>query len=213
MQTVAINHGIRKMKYQLFTIGYCIYTLENFLLTLHSTGVNAIVDVRAAPEISHFKEYKITNIKPVLIGAGIHYLSFAREFGARPTDDTLYTAGQVDFGKLILTPQFREGCNRIKDGLDKGYKICLMCAQKDPLNCHRAVLLTHTLRKIFPDIGIAHIWPDHLESQEELDIRALKEYRKKNHSRLLWEKPAVQAKTELDLAYDFLGKKIAYSKD
>lgn len=201
------------MPAELFTIGYCLYSLENFLLTLKSAGIDAVVDVRAQPDISHFREYRMAYIKAALTEAGFHYLSFAKELGARPEKADLYSPqGQVDFSRLVCDQQFIDGRIRLKNGLDKGFRICLMCAQKDPLNCHRGVLIAHEMRRKYPDIKIAHIWPDHNESQSELDKRAIREFRRKHYSGALLDSNAIGALSELERAYEFLGKKIAYSR-
>lgn len=198
------------MPHQLFTIGYCVYSLDNFISTLRNANVNAVVDVRASPEISHFHEYKGRNISLTLKEANIHYLSFARELGARPQDKSLYTDGKVDFGKMEQSGDFQSGCTRLKQGMDKGYRICLMCAQKDPLNCHRGVLIANIMRKKYPELKIMHIWPDFMESQQDLDKRALKIFKKERYASALLSYIKDSNLPELDQAYAYLGEKIAY---
>ena len=34
---------------------------------------------------------------------------------------------------------------RLQDGIEKGFRIALMCAEKEPLECHRTILVSRHL--------------------------------------------------------------------
>lgn len=196
----------------LYTIGYAGFSLENFIATLKAHEINAIVDVRAQPHISHFDFYKRANLKPVLSQNGITYKFFGDVLGARPDDPQLMSNGRADFEKIRRSQKFRDVCDNLAAGLDKGWKICLMCAQIDPVICHRAILITHAFRYMHPEIGIFHILPNRLESQESLDKRVLALYRKKSYGNSLFAPAATEnGQTELEKAYAFQGEEIAWS--
>lgn len=186
-------------EHSLYTIGYAaFFRIEDFLAALHGNDIGAVVDVRAQPEISSFAHYKGGHLKKVLAGEKIHYLSFAEEFGARTDDPALYSDGAVDFEKLADTPAFRTGCERIVRGLEK-FNVCLMCAQRDPAVCHRAILITHKMAKLYPEITIRHIMPDGLLTQADIDEALKSRYALLGSS--------------LDACYKVHGRSIAFRKN
>lgn len=184
----------------LYTIGYsAFFQIEDFLACLRARGIGAVVDVRAFPNISSFDQYKGDNLKAILKENAIHYLSFAAEFGARPADDSLYTDNAADFTKISQSPQFQKGCERIRKGLEN-FNICLMCAEKDPAVCHRSILITHALEKIYPDMAIRHLLPGKILSQKDIDADLKKRY-------ALFDGPG-----SLETCYRLHGKSIAWRK-
>ena len=65
-----------------------------------------------------------------------------KELGARWKDRSLYTKeGYLDFEKVRKTSLFNCGIGRVEDGIDKGFNIALMCTEKDPIDCHRTILI------------------------------------------------------------------------
>lgn len=182
----------------LYTLGYSsFYNLDDFLARIKDYKIDAIVDARGRPGIATFERYRDYNLKPFLQKNGVHYLSFAREFGVRPTEDRYYTDNAVDFDKIAKSEAFKSGCKRIRNGLEK-YAICLMCAQKNPADCHRAILITHALEKLYPEMEIRHILPDSLITQRDVDEELKKRY-------ALFE-------GSLEACYKIHGKSIAYRR-
>jgi uncharacterized protein (DUF488 family) len=76
--------------------------------------------------------------------------------------------------KIAATKLFQEGIHRLlKDSED--YKIALMCAEKDPITCHRAILVCQYLRQ--HNLNINHILKNgDLETHTVLEERLLKEH-------------------------------------
>lgn len=161
----------------LYTIGYCRYSPESFLDTMRKHDIGAVVDVRANPYSRTFPFYNRENINNYLRTNSIYYLSFAEEFGGRPKDPDLYINGKPDPEKFAASENFKHGVKRLAEGLDK-FNVCLMCAQKDPIICHRAILIGHQFRLLYPDARIIHITPEKLETQAELDRRVLARFHK-----------------------------------
>ncbi|MDE5833268.1 MAG: DUF488 domain-containing protein, partial [Desulfovibrio sp.] len=144
------------MAYTLYTVGYAAFSQSEFLKRLRDFSIGAVVDVRSEPTVSHFESYRFPAVKIFLNENGIYYLAFSRELGARPADPALYSGGKADFAKIAAWEPYRVALGRIRDGLEK-FPVCLMCAQKDPLNCHRSILLTRSFASLYPEIGIVHI--------------------------------------------------------
>jgi uncharacterized protein (DUF488 family) len=137
---------------ELFTRGYSKHSLESFLATIQKYRINAIVDVRSIP-FSKFKpEFNKDTLYNYLKSNNIEYVFLGNECGARFDDPKCYRNGKADYKLISKHRKFQEGLNRIQEG-SKKYKIAIMCAEKDPINCHRMILicrnLKHTGLKIF----------------------------------------------------------------
>jgi len=78
---------------------------------------------------------------------------------------------KVQYERLALEPSFADGLKRVKQGMDR-FCLALMCAEKDPLNCHRALLVARRLHET--GIQVSHIRADKtLESQQDMENRLL----------------------------------------
>ena len=97
-------------------------------------------------------------------------------FGARPDDKSLYTSDNyLDFEKMRSSELFKKGLDNVMKGLDEGNNIVLMCTEKDPMDCHRAIMVSRGFA--LKGIEVNHILPDgKLQSQKELDERLLNLY-------------------------------------
>jgi len=99
-------------------------------------------------------------------GVGIAYVFLGKELGARSEDPSCYEHGRVQYDRLALTEQFKRGLDRVQVGM-KEYRLALMCAEKEPLDCHRTVLVARHLSAV--RIPIQHILADgRLESHADV---------------------------------------------
>ena len=130
----------------IYTIGYANKTIEDFIEQLRRYQINALVDVRSVPFSAYFHDYNQDRLRHYLQQADIHYLDFGAQLGPRSKDPAHYDAdNQVQFSRLSQSEAFHAGVLRIKAGLKKGYRIAMMCAEKDPAVCHRSLLISHSL--------------------------------------------------------------------
>lgn len=196
----------------LYTIGYAAFALEDFMAALQAAHMDAVVDVRAAPERSFFPEYRRQNISASLRSAGIQYKFFGSVLGARPLDDALYTNDKVDFAKIWASQQFREVCANLQTALERNMNICLMCAQKDPIICHRSILIARYMAREYPQTKIRHFHARFMETQAELDQRVLELYHKGSYANSLLAAPT-GGMAELDAAYLWQAGQIAWQRE
>lgn len=165
----------------LFSIGHSNGSLEEFFSLLKLAGINCVVDVRSVPASSYAPQFNKDNISRELKKLGIFYMHFGDEFGARRNDSIVN--GQVNFEKAVETPNFRKGVERIMAGVDKGFRIALMCSEANPLSCHRFSLVS----RYFYDNGlnVSHILhTNEIESHQELEQTMISEYLGKRSSKL-----------------------------
>lgn len=194
-------------QFNLFTIGYAGFILDDFISVLKEKNIGALADVRSSPYSSRFEQFNITNIKGTLNKSGIYYLFLGNELGARPKDSSLYTANAADFDKISKSQYFIEGCRRVREGLNK-FPVCLMCAEKDPANCHRTILVTNSFRNFYPETSIQHIHSlNKIEPQEKLDRRIMAMYDlEQEHFFKNFDERLLQA-------YSLRAKEIAFHED
>jgi len=186
----------------LFTIGYSSHTQESLLDVLKKYGISALADVRSQPFSKYKPEFNREVLSTFLTKNGVHYVFLGDECGARIKAPECYVKGKADYKLIAKHPMFVHGLARIKYGL-LSQTIALMCAEKDPLGCHRTILVCRNLRN--ENINISHILSDGaIESQKDTEHRLLKLF----HLDL----PDLLKNDEIKLneAYDLQGESIAY---
>lgn len=132
----------------IFTIGYSGFAIENFVETLKKYSINCLIDVRSNPHSAYFKDYDKNNLSRILQKNKIIYRNYANEFGAMQSDKNFFTDGALDFEKFSSSEQFLSGINKIVKGMELGYKFVLMCAEKNPVNCHRSILIARKFHEL-----------------------------------------------------------------
>jgi uncharacterized protein (DUF488 family) len=156
---------------ELFTIGHSNHSIEAFIALLLQHGVTALADVRSHPYSRYLPHFNQTQLKTALLDVGIRYVFLGRELGARPSDPTCYVDGKALYERIASTELFSQGIQRILKGAET-YTIALMCAEKDPITCHRAILVGQRLREFTLDIN--HILRNgNLETHQHLEERLL----------------------------------------
>ena len=164
------------MQKTLYTIGYSGFSINNFISSLHWHGINVLIDVRSNPYSSLFSQFNKEQLNTVLTANSIYYRNYAKEFGAQQTDRSFYTPqGYLDFETFTDSDAFADGYRRIEDGLKQKYTFAFMCAEKDPIDCHRAIMISKT----FKDNGyeVLHLLPENKQlSQLDIEERLLNKY-------------------------------------
>ncbi|MGD2181886.1 DUF488 family protein [Lusitaniella coriacea] len=160
---------------KLFTVGHSNHSIEAFLRLLQQHKVSALADVRSHPYSRYLPHFSRDVLKVSLQEAGIAYVFLGRELGARPPDLSCYVNGKALYEKIAATTEFQTGLERLQRGAEQ-YNISLMCAEQDPITCHRAILICRHLQR--KGLEIEHILKDGtLESHDALETRLLKLYK------------------------------------
>jgi uncharacterized protein (DUF488 family) len=158
------------MNKDIFTIGYSSFSLEVFIKTLKKYKITAVADVRSQSYSQFKQEFNRENLKEKLSKSNIAYVFLGEECGARVDDQNCYIDGKVNYDLVGQNQKFKSGLERIKKGMEK-YNIVLMCAEKDPITCHRTILVCRNLQ--FAGIQIKHIlsngrFENHKDSEQRL---------------------------------------------
>ena len=140
--------------FDLFTIGHSNIPAERFIALLRGAGVDAIADVRSIPASRFCPWFSAKNLAPLLTGANMDYVFFGDELGGRPRDPSLYCDGVADYGAMAQRPGFRADLDRLL-AMTGQQRLCLMCSERDPLDCHRCLLVARALAA--RGVSVGHI--------------------------------------------------------
>ena len=194
----------------IYTIGHSTHQIEFFLELLNRYSVNCIIDVRSVAASSYNPQYNKEPLSNFLKNHYITYLHFSEEFGARHSDpDLLDDEGKVDFEKVRKSYPFKNGIERIWQGLEKDFVISLMCSESEPFDCHRFSMISIALEK--EGFNVKHILKDKtIKSNAQLENLLLKKYDKILPKPDMFN-PNVSLEDQLKVAYKLRNKEIAYS--
>ena len=142
---------------RVLTIGHSNHGPEAFVALLRAQGVTLVADVRSAPYSRFNPHFNRKALDAALNERGIAYLFLGRALGGRPEDRACYEEGRVRYDRVARTPLFREGIERVVAEARRE-RVALMCAEKEPLACHRTVLVGRSLAA--EGVAVAHILAD-----------------------------------------------------
>jgi len=134
------------MTSEILTVGHSNHSPERFIALLRGAEVTAVADVRSAPYSRHAPQFNRDRLRDDLDRAGIAYVFLGRELGGRPAEREFYADGVADYEKMAQAPAFAEGLERVIEGA-QSHRIALMCSERDPLTCHRCLLVGRALEE------------------------------------------------------------------
>lgn len=188
----------------MLTIGHSTLAIGELIGLLNSHAVTAVADVRSVPASRFSPQFNREALRRELTASGIHYVFLGKELGARPKDRSMYEQGRVQYERLAQGHLFREGIARLKNGLAHE-TIALMCTEKDPLDCHRTILISRVLTT--QNVAVAHIHSDGRIEKHEQAMRRLRERWHLDHTELFRQESEL-----LEEALRLQGEKIAYEE-
>ncbi|MBX2832117.1 MAG: DUF488 domain-containing protein [Rhodospirillales bacterium] len=154
----------------IYTVGYAGHDRDSLLALFRSHGITAVVDIRTFKRSSYWTAFDSDSFAPFLRENGIAYVFMGDVMGGKPQVPDLYPDGQLDYGLVAQRPDFKTGIERLVSGADK-YRICLMCAEKDPLDCHRTLLIAPALKEAGFDLR--HLVDGRVEQQSDTEERMI----------------------------------------
>jgi uncharacterized protein (DUF488 family) len=158
------------LAFHLFTIGHSNLPIERFIALLEGAGIGAVADVRSVPFSRRYPWFSGKVLAARLAAVDIAYLAFGETLGGRPRDPALYRDGVADYERMAATPAFHAGLDQVGAAMAR-YRVCLMCAEREPLDCHRCLLVGRALAE--RGLALGHIFIDgtiepHAQTEERL---------------------------------------------
>ena len=141
-----------------FTIGHSNYAAEVFLGLLLRHEIEEVVDVRSSPHSRYNPQFNRRALQAALAEAGVGYVFMGAQLGGRPADPSCYDGeGRVQYDRLAETDAFKESVQRVIRRAGER-RIALMCSEKEPLACHRTLLISRVMAA--RGIAVEHILAD-----------------------------------------------------
>jgi uncharacterized protein (DUF488 family) len=156
----------------IWTIGHSNHPIDRFLALLQGAQVGCVADVRSVPFSRRFPQFSQKALAASLEGAGIEYWFLGDALGARPKDPECYVDGKASYARIAATAAFRRATDAL---IEKSAttRIALMCAEKEPLDCHRTILVGRELAARGMDLRHLHA-EGRIEPQAALEERLLR---------------------------------------
>ncbi len=166
-----------------------------------------VADVRSSPYSRHTPHFNRELLGQILREHGMDYVYMGSELGARPGDPQCYQDGRVDFRCLRNTVPFTQGLKRLRE-ICRERRVAILCAEKDPLDCHRMILVCRALWA--EGFQIFHILADgRAEPHEHAERRLVQSL---GLERTLFE-PNLTEGDLIERAYDIQAGRIAYGHE
>lgn len=158
----------------IFTVGYSNLDQDAFSAILGMHSIQTLIDIRSTPFSQRHPEYNRSNLAAFIESRGMKYLFAGDNLGGRPIDDSQYDEeGVVDYYLIRKTPNFQKGLAMLLETESK-WNTAIMCAEEDPLHCHRGLMIAPELRET--GVPLSHIRKGgQIESSREMETRAMKE--------------------------------------
>ncbi len=156
-----------------FTIGHSTHAVATLIEVLRRHGVTILADVRSQPYSRSNPQFNKEEVQRRLKAVGLAYVFMGDQLGGRPADQGAYVDGKLQYDLLARTRDFLAGLDRVIKGARAG-RIALMCAERDPLRCHRGILISRHL--VDRAIAVTHILENGgLERHADSETRLLTE--------------------------------------
>lgn len=134
----------------LYTIGHSNHSIEEFLKMLLAHNIAQVVDVRTFPSSRYSPHFNEGALRVSLDAAGIEYMWAGNALGGRrrePKKDLRQTA--------MFQQALRDLVRRSQEK-----PTAMMCAEEDPMQCHRRYLIARALMEDLSFVEIEHIRKD-----------------------------------------------------
>ena len=148
---------VEAIETRVLTVGHSNHPLERFVSLIRQQGVTTLADVRSTPYSRFNPQFNRKALDAALQAQSIACLFMGHVLGGRPEDRSCYENGRVRYDRLAQTTFYREGIDRVMEmaGVER---LALMCAEKEPLDCHRTLLVGRSLAE--RNVAVAHILAD-----------------------------------------------------
>lgn len=166
------------------------WTIESFVGVLGQRNIGALIDVRSNPYSRMFPEYNKEHLAGVLERSGIAYRHYKDGFGAQQDNEAWHVVDAdghryLDFELFAASDVFLDSAARVERGIDLGHTPTLMCAENDPVTCHRAILIS----RWFHEHGyqVEHIYLEGKQSiasktQEDIEAELMAMFKRQSGS-------------------------------
>ena len=187
----------------LYTIGHSRHSIDHFINLLIQASVSLVFDVRSIPYSRRNPQFNQKALAGRLADEGIDYFFSGKELGAKSPHPSCYVDGKVSYDLIAARPEFAGELDRVIEKTGE-FRPALLCAEEDPLVCHRTILICRHLRNRVD--SIFHIRGDgSMETNEVFEQRLVQ-------ATGSGEADLFDTETDvIERAYELRGQRISYS--
>jgi uncharacterized protein (DUF488 family) len=155
----------------IFTVGHSIHDTTTFCQLLKRNEIEVVLDVRSSPYSRRAPHFNRGALQQMLRANEVRYCFGGRALGGRPENPRMYVGGQADYRQMAASDQFVASIRRVARGA-KVANVALLCAEADPIECHRFLLVGRALHD--RGLEVQHILANSsLESHKDAEQRML----------------------------------------
>lgn len=141
----------------ILTIGYGNRSAEEFFAIISQERVQFLIDVRSNPVSRFNTDFSAEHLSEKLQLVGIRYVPMGNALGGRPQDPSCYENAHVIYGRVQEKAFFRGGIDRLVSASTQGVRVCLLCSELRPEDCHRSKLIGVSLAD--RGVPVVHLGP------------------------------------------------------
>ena len=141
----------------IYSVGYGGRTLDELVELLKRFGITHLVDVRTSPFSKFATDFNRDVLQERSPTFGVKYVFMGAELGGRPDCRDCYDEeGRVLYEVVKSQEFFRRGIRQLLKGASaEGRRLCMLCSERKPEECHRSKLIGEALT--VENVEVAHI--------------------------------------------------------
>jgi uncharacterized protein (DUF488 family) len=156
---------------RLATIGYERARVDDLLDVLRAAAVELVVDVRAVAN-SRRPGFSKKALAAHLAGAGMDYLHL-RALGTPADGRAAARSGRSDemrriFAEHLRTAEADDALGALTGIVASGRRVCLLCFEADPADCHRSLVADAVARRVA--VRIQHLAVAPADDMTDADV-------------------------------------------
>lgn len=157
----------------IYTYGNISIDAKDLVHILQPYRINCVVDCRPEAYTRSLSNTPSDELQQILKQNHIIYLPFSLHFGVFP-NETRNKNGTILYSKVIKSPHFLKGIERLQCGVQKGYSICIIDFERYTAQSKRYTILGKFLKEQY---NICHIFPSGTCFTQEQVTKQEEEYK------------------------------------
>ena len=156
----------------IYMVGHSNHPLELFETMLQRENISIVYDIRMIPFSRYVPQYNQTTFPDTLKEWNVEYRYFS-DIGPRVEGDTpLYDKNGFNYNLALTRERITTGLKKLSDELQEDDRVAIMATKREPLECHRFLILSRVLQEM--GHTIEHILPDETVSTVDLEEKMVK---------------------------------------
>ena len=164
----------------IYTYGDIFIEATKLIHLLQPYHINCVVDCRPLTNTRNPYNTPSDELKEILKQEHITYIPFSRHFGLF-NSDIRNKQGNPVYRKVIQNDKFLQGIERINNGIEKGYRICIIDEQEETHKSKRFTIIGRYLNSTYQILHIHKNGKCYSQEQVEQKNLEIKELRKQKN--------------------------------